>query len=92
MVFFLLKGYLISRLTKPVELSHEWVKTNFNYQEPEFYSVLFVESENGPFEFPAESTNTYEKSVPDAHKLYVLQENKSAYVFLFVLLCILINW
>ena len=27
------KGNMLSRLIKPVELSHEWVLTNFKYQE-----------------------------------------------------------
>ena len=38
---FLLKGILLSILPKSVELSNEWIKTNFKYQEPEFYSRLF---------------------------------------------------
>ena len=46
---FNFKVNLLSRLTKPVELSNKWVLTNFKYQEPEFYAILFDESE-GPFE------------------------------------------
>ena len=38
---FILKVNLLSRLKKPVELSHEWVLTKFKYQEPEFYSRCF---------------------------------------------------
>ena len=53
----------------------------FKYQEPEFYSRLFYESENGPFQLPPGHTKEYyKKSLPDDNKLYVLQENKSACV------------
>ena len=38
---FIFKVNLLSILPKPVELSHEWVLTNFKYQEPEFYAILF---------------------------------------------------
>ena len=60
---------------KTVELSHTWVLTNFKYQETEFYSRLFDESEEGPFEVPPGLTNVgiIRKSVPGATKLYVLQ-------------------
>ena len=47
---FLLKGNLLSRLLKPVELSHEWVSENFKYHEPEFYARFFDEAEEGLFE------------------------------------------
>ena len=50
---------LLSRIPKLVELSHEWVLTNFKYQEPEFYSRLFDESEKGTFEVPTGRTNKY---------------------------------
>ena len=49
---FIFKGNMLSRLTKPVELSHDWVLTNLKYQEPEFYSRFFEESEQGCFEVP----------------------------------------
>ena len=42
---------------------------------------IFDESEKGPFEVPPGLTNKYKKSVPNAPKLYVFQENKSACVF-----------
>ena len=58
---FLFNGNLLSRLPKPVELSYEWVKINFNYQEPEFYSIFFDESENGLFDVPSVHINKYEK-------------------------------
>ena len=47
---FLFKGKFLIRPTNTVVLSHEWIKTNFKYQEPEFYSRLFDESGNGPFD------------------------------------------
>ena len=64
-------------------MSHEWIKKNFKYQETEFHSRFFDESENGLFEVPPRYTNTYDKniSLPDAPKWYVLQENKSDCVF-----------
>ena len=46
---------------------------NFKYQEPEFYTRLFYESENEPFEVPPRRTKIFKKSVPDAPKLYFLQ-------------------
>ena len=43
---------------------------------------MFDESENIPFEVPTGRINAYDKkSVPDAPKLYILQENKSTCVF-----------
>ena len=42
---FIFKGNMISRLSKPVEISHAWVLTNFQYQEPAFYAILLDESE-----------------------------------------------
>ena len=36
-VDFLFKVKLLSRLPKPVELTQDWIKTNFKYQEPDFY-------------------------------------------------------
>ena len=43
---------------------------------------IFDELENGPSEVPPGRTKTYDKKyVPDAPKLFVLQENKDACVF-----------
>ena len=80
---FLFKVKFISRLLKPVELTHKWIKTNFNYQEPDFYSRLFDKSVNWTFEVPPGCIKTCDlkKSVPDDSTLCVLQENKSFYVF-----------
>ena len=70
---FLYKVNLLRRLPKPVEISHKWINTSSKYQKPEFYSRLFDDSENGPFEVPRGRTKAYDKkSVPDAPKLYVL--------------------
>ena len=52
-VNFIFKGNILSRLPKPIELTHKWIKINFKYQEPEFYFRLFDESDNGPFEVPS---------------------------------------
>ena len=52
-----------SRLTKPFELSHEWINKNFKYQEPEFYSRYFDGSVNWPFEVPPGCTKTYDKKI-----------------------------
>ena len=57
-IFFSKK--ILSKLPKPVGLSHEWININFKYQEPYFYSRLFDESENGPFEVPTGLTKTYD--------------------------------
>ena len=44
-------------------------------------SWLFDESENAPFEVSPGRTKIYDKkSLPDAPRLYILQENKSACV------------
>ena len=69
------KVNVLSRLPKPVELSHNCIKKIFKYQGPEFYSILFYESENTPFEVPPGLTKTCDKnkSIHDAPKLYVLQ-------------------
>ena len=79
---FLFGVKVFSILTKPVELTHKYIKKVFKYQQPYFYSLLFDESENGPFEVPPRRIKTYDnkKSVPDATKLYVLQENNRACV------------
>ena len=71
---FVFKGNSCSRLPKTFEMSHEWIKKNFKYQETEFHSRFFDESENGLFEVPPRYTNTYDKniSLPDAPKWYVL--------------------
>ena len=65
---------MLSRLPKPVELSHEWVLKNFRYQEPQFYARLFDNSEKLPFELPPGHTkNDYNRYAPGAHKLYFLR-------------------
>ena len=51
---------MLSTLPDPVEPSHEWVLTNFNYQEPAFFSRLFYESEKGHFEVPLGCINKNE--------------------------------
>ena len=51
-------GNFLSRLPKPVGISHEWIKTDFNYQEPDFYSRLFDDSKKN-FEVPPERTKPY---------------------------------
>ena len=72
---------MISILPKPVELSHEWIKTSFKYQEQYFYSRFFDESENRPFEVPRGPIKIHDKkSVPNDPTFYVLEENKSACV------------
>ena len=58
---FLFKGKFLSRLPKPVELSHEWVLKIFKYHYPEFYSRLFYESEKRNFEVAPGSTKKNEK-------------------------------
>ena len=79
---FIFKVNILSRLLKPVEISHEWMLTNLKYQEPESYAKLFDESERGSFEVPPGRTKKYEmrKSSPGAPKLYVYQERKIACV------------
>ena len=57
---FLLKGNFFSKLPKPVGISHEWIKTDFNYQEPDFYSRLFDGSKK-IFEVPPGRTKKYYK-------------------------------
>ena len=71
---FIFKRKFLSRLPKPVEPPHEWIKKIFKYQEPEFYSRLFDDPENGPFEATPGHTKTHDKNaLLDAPKLYVLR-------------------
>ena len=50
---------------------------NFNNSRQTFYSRLYYDSENGPFEVPPGFTKTHDKKrVLDAPKLYVLQKKK----------------
>ena len=50
-------GHILSRLTKPVDLSHERVLTYFKYQEPAFYGKIFDDSKEVPFKVPTGRTN-----------------------------------
>ena len=34
---FIFKGNLLSKVLKPVEIAHEWIKTKFKYCDTEFY-------------------------------------------------------
>ena len=70
---FPFKVNMISILLKLSELSHEWLLKNFKYQEPVFYSRLFENDEEGPFEVLLGITNVgvTQKPVPDDPKLYV---------------------
>ena len=79
---FIFKGNLLSRLPNNVELSYNWVLTNFKYQEPYFYSIFFDDSERRPFEVPTGRTNKYEnKLVTDSPKLYDLKGGNISHVF-----------
>ena len=70
---YLFKGNLISRIPKPVELPHECIKTNFKYQDPEFYYRLFDESGNEPFGFSPRRKKTYDNKISTScFKVYVL--------------------
>ena len=53
---------MLSRLPKPVEISHECIKTNIKYQVTEFYYRLFDKSENGPFSVPPGRAKTNDKN------------------------------
>ena len=79
---FIFKVNMLSRLPELVEISHEWVLTNFNYQEPKTYAKCFDDPEKGPSEAPPGHTNKYQiiKSVPDDPTLHDFQEIKSACV------------
>ena len=74
---------MLRRLPKPVKLSHERVLKMFKYQEPEFYTRLFYESEKGLFEVPTDCTNKDEigKLVPGAPELYVFKKINSVCIF-----------
>ena len=56
---FVFQSKFLSILPNPVELSHKWIKTDFKYQESEFYYILFDELENRPFDVPTGHTKTY---------------------------------
>ena len=73
---FCFKVNILSIPLKPVELSHEWVLTNFKYHEPSFYARLFDESEEGPFEFPTGCImfGVIIKPVSDAPKFYIFSK------------------
>ena len=81
MVKFFSKEHLLSGLPNTVELSDEWFKKNFKYQDPYLYFRLFDYPENRPFEVFPGRTNPYKKTIPDTLKLYDFQENNSACEF-----------
>ena len=47
---FIFKGNLLSRLPKPVELTHKWIKKIFKYQEP-VPTLRRIRLEVGNYEF-----------------------------------------
>ena len=78
---FIFNGNILNILTKSVRLSHDWIKTNFKYQEPEVYAIFLMSQKKDPLNSLLDVQIHTEKSVPDALKLYVLQVNNSACVF-----------
>ena len=72
-----LKGNMISILTRPVELSYEWVLTYSKYQEPEFM-LGYLTNKKGTFEVAPGYTNVdkIRKIVPGTPKLYVLKDKR----------------
>ena len=72
---FIFKGNILSMIPKPVELSHNWVLTDFKYQEPAFYARLFNKSEEGSFEVPTGRTKVgvIINPVPGTTKLNLFQ-------------------
>ena len=79
---FLFKRKFLSRLTKPVELTHNWIKKMFKYQDPEFYYQLFDESENGSFEVPLGCIMTYDLKIK-----YLMLKSCTFYRKIRVLMC-----
>ena len=79
---FYFRENIISRLPNPVELSHEWVLTNFNHQESAFYEILFYESKEGTFEVQSgrPKSAVIIKPGPGAPKFF-LQYSTSGFVF-----------
>ena len=73
---FIFKVNLIGTLPKPIELSHKWILKNFNYKEPLFYTILFNDSEAGPFEVPPGHTKVYliRKPAPGAPNLFFFRK------------------
>ena len=73
---------MLSRLSKPDELTHEWLLTNFKYQKPEFYARLFDQSLKGLFGVPPCHTKVgvIRNPIPGYNKWYVFQESNSACV------------
>ena len=72
---FYFKVDILSILPNPVELSHHWVLTNFNYRDPSLYDRLFDESEEVTFEVTPGRKNVgiIIKPVPGDPKLYVFR-------------------
>ena len=66
---------MISRILKPIELSHDWVLKNFKYQDPEFYNRSFDQSEEGPSEVTpgCKDVVVIRKLVPGTPKFYVFK-------------------
>ena len=66
---------ILSILPNPAELLHNWVLTSFKHQEPAFYTRLFDDPEEGPFEVPPCCTKVgvIIKPVPGSTKLHVFQ-------------------
>ena len=69
---FHFKLSMLGRLRKPVELSQNWLLSNFKYKQPDLYAIIFDQYEEVPFEVPPGHTNVYVviKSVPVIPKLY----------------------
>ena len=78
---FNFKGNFLSRLTNPVELSHEWVLKISSVRIHSFTIDGFMRHKKDPLKSLQDVQKKREK-LPDDPKLYVLQENKS-----FCLLC-----
>ena len=60
-IFF--KGNFLIRPTKPIELSHEWVKTSLKYQEPELYSIFLISQKTDPLKSPPDVQKLKEKQI-----------------------------
>ena len=77
------KRNLLSRLPKPVKLTHRWIKKHFKFKEPDFYYQFFDESINTPFEVPPGRiyTNDMKNQYLIIQSCMFYRDNKIACVF-----------
>ena len=80
---FIFKENMLSRVPKPVELSHEWFLNISSIRSQNVSLEYLMSKKKTLFEVPAghKKFDEIRKSISGAPKLYILHEIKSACVF-----------